>query len=128
MDAISANCWPLGKFVLITLTALRGRFEFIKECAQHKRLCQMTVERTGHLHRAAILVRQSNLVSSRSATIVVVACIPQYVAGAPRNDKLVAQLLERSTIIVGDCNDLALRAAHTGDLLMQHDRLAIPDQ
>jgi hypothetical protein len=30
MDAISANCWPLGKFVVITLTALRGRFEFIK--------------------------------------------------------------------------------------------------
>jgi hypothetical protein len=24
MDAISANCWPLGKFVLIALTALPG--------------------------------------------------------------------------------------------------------
>ena len=54
--------------------------------------------------------------------------VAHHVARRVGRYELPAYLVQRATIVIGDCYDVALGPAHTRYFLMQNDGLALPDQ
>jgi len=53
--------------------------------------------------------------------------VAHHVAGAAGGGKLLAKIVERGSIVVGDGDDVAFCGTHAGQLPKQHDRFAVAD-